>query len=237
MNRNVAIVTILAVVLALTVDLFLLGLSSSFFNAQKFEVSNMRLTYAHGIGGYPQVIFNFTVRNLYHSYMTNVGGIIAGADYGFSALQVNPGQTQEASIPFDNLTLLSLETYDVTLIFGFADGQYQTYLGAITMPQLRGQATVTSLSLVVYSTGSSNVGHFNLVIQNTGNLPITKAKCLFLFDPIVSNYYVLPDETLRFSGNFPLSTFPATSVYPVTIQLTYLDGNASTINTSVIAQS
>jgi len=234
MNRRVAIIAILAVVLALIPGLVLLGLNSYFFNPQRFEVSNMRLTYAHGIGGYPQVIINFTVRNLYNSYVSTVGVTIDGADYGFSALQVNPGQTQEASIPLNNLTLSSSKTYDVKLTFGFADGQYQTYLGSCTA---KGQATVTSISLIVYTMGSSNIGHFNLVIQNTGNLLITETKCrLGGFDPILSDYYVLPGETLGFAGNFPLNTLPSAS-YPVTIQLTYSDGSTSTINTSVTARS
>jgi hypothetical protein len=235
MNRKVVTITVLTVVLGLIACLVLLGLNSFFFNPQKFEVPNMRITYAHWIGGYPQVIINFTVRNLYNSYMITVGVTIDGADYGFFPLQVNPGQTQEALIPLNNLTLSSSKTYDVKLTFAFADGQYQTYLGSYTMPQFEGQATVTSISLIVYTTGYYNVGHFDLVIQNTGNLPITEAKCIFLFDSIRSNYYALPGEKLGFSENVQLNT-PATS-YPVTIQLTYLDGSTSTINTSVTAQS
>ena len=236
MNRKIVTITVLTVVFGLIACLVLLGQNSSFLNPQKFEFTNMRLTYAHGIGGYPQVIINFTVRNLYNSYMTAVGVTIDGADYGFSTLQVNPGQTQEASIPLNNLTLSSSKTYDVKLTFAFADGQYQTYLGSYTMPQFKGQTTVTSISLIVYSTGYSNIGHFDLVIQNTGNLPITEAKCIFGFDPILSDYYALPGEKLGFTENLPLNT-PATSAYPVIIQLTYSDGSTSTINTSVTARS
>lgn len=238
MNRNIAIIVILAAVLALIPGLVLFVLNSSFLNSQKFEVSNMRITYAHGIGDYPQVIINFTVRNLYNSYISTVGVTIDGADYGSSTLQVNPGQAQEASIPLNNFTLSSSKTYGVKLTFAFADGQYQTYLGSYTTPQFKGEATVTSKSLIVYFTGYYNVGHFNLVIQNTGNLPITEAKCVFwVFDPILSNYYALPGEKLGFSGNFALSSYPAISAYPVTIQVTYSDGSTSTIDTSVTAQS
>lgn len=238
MNRNVAITAILIVVLASIVGLVLLGINSLFLNSQKFEVLNMGMAYVRGIDGYPQVIINFTVRNLYNSYISTVDVAIDGADYGFSTLQVNPGQTQEASIPLNNFTLSSSKTYDVELTFAFADGQNQTYLGSYTTPQFKGQATVTNISLIAYFTGYYNVGHFDLVIQNTGNLPITEAKCVFwVSDPILSNYYALPGEKLGFSGNFRLDTFPAISVYPVTIQLTYSDGSTSTINTSVTAQS
>ena len=237
MNRKIAIMTILAVVLALIPGLVLLALNSYFSNPQKSEVSNLRITYAHGVGGYRQVMINFTVKNLHSSYITKAGVTIDGEDYGFSTMQVNPGQIQEASIPLDNLTLSSSKSYDVKLTFAYADGQSQAYLGSCTMPEFKGEATVTNISLIVYFTGYYNVGHFDLVIENTGDLPITEAECIFLSDSILSNYYALPGEKLGFEGNFQLNTFPAISDYPVTVQFRYLDGSNSTINTSVTARS
>jgi hypothetical protein len=237
MNRKVAVTAILAVVLALAPGLILLGLNSYFWNPQKFEVSNTRLTYAHGTGGYPQVVIDFTVKNLLNSYIDTVGVAIDRADYGFSSLQVNLGQTQDASIPLENLTLSSSKTYGVKLTFAFADGQYQTYLGSCNMPEFKGQAIVTSSSLIVYFNGYNNMGHFDLVLENTGNLPIIEAKCTFwASDPILSNYYPLPGEKIGFSDNSQLDSSPATS-YPVTVQITYLDGSTETITASVTARS
>ncbi len=105
------------------------------------------------------------------------------------------------------------------------------------MPEFKGQATVTSSSLIVYFNGYNNMGHFDLVLENTGNLPITEAKCTFrASDPILSNYYPLPGEKIGFSDNSQLDSSPAIS-YPATVQLTYFDGSTETITTSVTAGS
>ena len=96
--------------------------------------------------------------------------------------------------------------------------------------QFMGQATVTSKSMTLFNDGRSSAAHFDLVIQNTGYLPIKKAECrVDDFAPIVSDYYVFPEHTLGFSGNFPASE----SAYNVTIQLTYSDESTSTIDTLV----
>ncbi len=237
MNRKIATVTILAVVLARIPGLILLALNSYFSNPQKLEVSNMRLTYAHGVGGYPQVIIDFTVKNLLNSYIDTVSVAMDRADYGFSSLQVNPGQIRNASIPLENLTLSSSKTYGVKLTFAFADGQYQTYLGSYTTPEFKGQAIVTSSSLIVYFNGYNNMGHFDLVLENTGNLPIIEAKCTFwASDPIFSDYYPLPGEKIGFSDNSQLDSSPATS-YPATVQLVYLDGSTETIAAAITVGS
>lgn len=241
MNRKVVIITILAVVLALITGFVLFGQNSSFFDPQKFEVSNMRLTYefniAPALGGSPQAIIGFTVRNLHNSYLTTVGLTIDGVNYGLSTLQVPPGQTQEESLPLNNLALSSSKTYSTKLTFTFADGKYQTYSGSYATPQFKGQATVTSVSLTL----STYLYNFHVEIQNTGNLPITEAKYRFFngFEQSLVPLYALPGETL--SGGETLSNLSGSlvegSAYPVTIQLTYFDGSTSTINTSVTARS
>ena len=96
--------------------------------------------------------------------------------------------------------------------------------------QFMGQATVTSKSMTLFNDGRSSAIHFDLVIQNTGYLPIKKAECrVDDFAPIVSDYYVFPEHTLGFSGNFPASE----SAYNVTIRVTYSDESTSTIDTLV----
>jgi hypothetical protein len=243
MNRNVAIITTVAVVLALIAGLVLLGLNPSFLNPQKFEVSNMRLTYgSQALFGYTivgsfQAIIVFTLRNMYNSYLNTVGLTIDGVNYGLSTLQVPPGQTQEESLPLNNLALSSSKTYSIKLTFTFADGKYETYSGPYTTPQFKGQATVSSISLTL----STYLYTFHVEVRNTGNLPITMAKFRFFhgFDQILSPVYALPGETM--SGGESLSNLSGSlvegSAYPVTIQVTYFDGSTSTINTSVIARS
>jgi hypothetical protein len=97
--------------------------------------------------------------------------------------------------------------------------------------QYMGQATVTSKSMKIFNDAwGASIGHFDLVIRNTGYLPITKAECrIDEFSPIVSDYYIFPQHTLGFTGNFPASE----SAYVVTVQLTYSDGSTSKIDTIV----
>ena len=112
---------------------------------------------------------------------------------------------------------------------------YVTYTTTPLNPtQFMGQATIVSKSMTLYFDGRSSAVHFDLVIRNTGYLPIKKAECkVDDFAPIVSDYYVFPEQTLGFSGNFPASE----SAYNVTIQLTYSDESTSTIDTLVTARS
>jgi hypothetical protein len=242
MNRRVVIIAILAVVLALTAGLVLLGLNSSFFTPQKFEVSNIRLTYGtqtlfgYTMSGSFQAVIVFTVRNLYNSYLNTVGVTIDGVNYGLSTLQVPPGQTQEESLPLNNLALSSSKTYSITLTFTFADGKYQTHSGSYTTPQFKGQATVTSISLTL---ASPYLYNFHVEVKNTGNLPITMAKYRFFngFEQILTPLYASPGETMWGGEALSSALLVEGSAYPVTIQVTYSDGSTSTINTSVIARS
>lgn len=97
----------------------------------------------------------------------------------------------------------------------------------VTAPRA-GQATVTSKSLMLYNDVTSMVGVFDIVIQNTGYLLITRAECrIDDIAPIVSNDYLFPDQTEGFSGNFRAYE----NSYKATILLTYSDGSTSTIVT------
>ena len=112
---------------------------------------------------------------------------------------------------------------------------YVTYTTTPLNPtQFMGQATIISKSMILYFDGRSSAVCFDLVIRNTGYLPITRAECrVDGFPPIVSDHYVFPDQTLEFTGNFPASE----TTYNVTIQLTYSDESTSTIDTLVTART
>ncbi len=109
---------------------------------------------------------------------------------------------------------------------------YITYTAPPLNPtQFMGQATVTSMSMKIFSDAQASYGHIDVVIQNTGYLPIKRAECrIDDYAPIVSDYYIFPDHTLGFSGNYR-----ASPSYPVVIQFTYSDGSTSTIDTLVTA--
>lgn len=234
MNRNIAIIAVFVVALALVASLVLLGLNPSFLNPQKFEVTNMILTYGSQAYSSFQSFIVFTVRNLDDSYLNTVSVTIDGVHFGLSTLQLPPGQTQEKSLPLNNLVLSSSKTYGITLTFTFADGKYQTHSGSYTTPLFKGQVTVTSLSLTLFT----YLYDFHVKVKNTGNLPITMAKYRFFngFEQILSPMYALPGQTLS-GGESLWNSLVEGSAYPVTIQVTYLDGSTSTINTSVVAQS
>ncbi|MFX1343449.1 MAG: hypothetical protein ACFFAL_12325 [Promethearchaeota archaeon] len=235
MNRNIVIIAVLVVALALVASLVLLGLNPSFLNPQKFEVTNVRLTYGSQAYGSFQAFVVFTLRNLDDSYLNTVGVAVDGVNFGLSALQIPPGQTQEKSLPLGNLVLSSSKTYGITLTFTFADGKYQDYSGSYTTPVFKGQVTVTSLSLTLFT----YLYNFHVEVKNTGNLPITMAKYRFSngFEQILSPMYALPGQTLSGGESLFRGSLVEGSAYPVTIQVTYFDGSTSTISTSVVAQS
>jgi len=109
---------------------------------------------------------------------------------------------------------------------------YVTYTTPPLNPtQFIGHATIISKSMKLwYDAVGSSIGHFRLVLRNTGYLPIKRAECrVDGFAPIVSDYYVFPEERLAFIGNF----LARESAYNVTIQLTYSDESTSTIDTLV----
>lgn len=111
-------------------------------------------------------------------------------------------------------------------------------LGWIFAPRSAGQATITSASLTAYWDGNTMAGVLKLTVENTGKLPITKANCVFLPEVTLSNdsLFVLPGQEIRFLGTYRLSSYPAISVYPVTVQITCFDRTIQTISTSVTAK-
>jgi hypothetical protein len=243
MNRKVAIIISTVVVLASAIGTVLVIQSLFLANPQKFEVSNLTLTYGpqtlYGINlGGTQSVLRFTVRNLYSSSLTTVGITVDGVNYGMSTLQIPAGQMQEESLSVKNMVLSSSTTYAVGLTFTFADGSYQTYSGSYTTPQFKGKAQVTRSSLIL--SGLLQAPSFSLTLQNTGNLPITSAKYW------VQNYQfesslpiagaLMPGETVT-GGWSLLITYEVGQAYSVTVQVTYIDGTTSTIQTSVIAQT
>jgi hypothetical protein len=239
MNRKVMVIS-LFVVLALFIGLVLY----SHFSLA-IEVSNVKLTYGPQISlgtavGYIPVI-DFTVKNIYSSNLSAVDLAVDGTDYGYSALELLPGQTQNVSLSLKNMNLTSSETYSVKLTFKFADGKYQSYSQSYATPQFQGQAQVVSSSLTL--------GHllveFSLTMKNTGNLPIANINCTIanryqaLF--LIKGGAVLPGDAITggWSGAYSSvgAVFQAGTAYSVAIQLTYAGGSTSAIQTSVIAQS
>jgi len=206
----------------------LLGQGSYFFGGgRKIEVSNLKIDYGKTL--YLTSAVYFRVKNLHSSHLTTVGLEVNGVNYGFSTLQVPPGQIQDKSLRVNNMALSSLTTYSIELTFTFADGTYQTYSMSYTTPQLGGQVEVTSISL--------EGGVIRLTIQNTGNLAIKIAMYNFINQDMCIAVELMPGDSVTGGMSYSPAIFQVGKAYSVTIQAEYIDGSTSTINTSVIAQS
>jgi hypothetical protein len=248
----ICIMAIVAIVIGAIVLPKLIGNTSSTARSklttatstQKIEVKNLNLSYSTpttlglNLDSSPQAVVDFTVTNRYNSYLTTVGLTVDEANYGFSAIEVPAGQTQDECLSLGNEILYSSTTYNVRLTFTFADGTYQDYSSSYTTPVLKGQAQVTS----AYLTLDTSLAMFSLTIKNTGNLPITSAKYVVDDNPNFQSSLpvyptLMPDQTVTSGMQLSVSWgFQAGMAYPITIQITYADGSTSTIQTSVTAQ-
>lgn len=230
MTKRFLFFIVCGILVLIVVGVILLGQGSYFFGGgRKIEVSNLKIDYGKTLYSDFQSTVYFRAKNLHSSYLTTVGLEVNGVNYGLSTLQVPSGQIQDESLPVNNMALSSLTTYSIELTFTFADGKYQTYSGSYTTPQFRGQAKVTSISL----TG----GVIRLTIQNTGNLPITRAMYNFINQDMYITVGLMPGDSATGGMSYSSLIFQVGKAYSVTIQVEYLDGSTSTINTSVIAQS
>jgi len=209
-----------------------------YFQKTKYiQVSDVKLGYSYSLVS--QTAVTFTVRNLHSAYILTFGVDIDEKHYGpFPLLpQLPPGQTGEYTCPIQGLVIASSKTYSIKLTFTMADGKYETYSCSYTTPQFKGQAQITDVSLTL----GPFLSVFSVTIENTGNLPITKATYK------VANKYegafwigefspLMPGKTAN-TGWTGLSAllFQVGNTYSVTIDITYIDGSTSTLSTTVTA--
>ena len=191
------------------------------------------------LGYTPNPTISLTLGNLDSAALANIGIKIGENQFGPYGVSLSPGEIQTFSYYIFDQTLVSSATYSVQLTFRMADGKYETANCAYTMPQLRGQATMTSTSLNV---GVSDV-NFYATIRNTGTLPITGATVTLADQYSTSfqiNYYEPLLEGEEVTANNPQirpsSSFRLGDSYSVEIVVSYIDGSISSVSTQVTAQ-
>jgi hypothetical protein len=191
------------------------------------------------LGYTPNPTITLTLGNMDSAALANIGIKIGENQFGPYGVSLSPGEIQTFSYYTFDQTLVSSVTYSVQLTFRMADGKYETANCAYTMPQLKGQATITSTSLNV---GVSHV-NFYATIRNTGTLPITGAT-VTLADKYSTSFQINYYEPLHEGEDvlasspqtWPSSSFRLGDSYSVEIAVSYMDGSTSSVSTQVTAQ-
>ena len=136
MNRKIAIIVVIAI-LVLLVVVWLLFQNTP--NSQKITVSNVSIdlgvqsaTVNYGV--IPPSI-NYSVENLNNIDVTTVSLSIDGINSGPVSLIVPSGGSISTSTFLSNEALSGSTTYNVEFVFTFADGTYETYSTSCTTPE------------------------------------------------------------------------------------------------------
>lgn len=136
MNRKIAIIVVIAI-LVLLVVVWLLFQNTP--NSQKITVSNVSIdlgvqsaTVNYGV--IPPSI-NYSVENLNNIDVTTVSLSIDGINSGPVSLIVPSGGSVSTSTFLSNEVLSASTTYEVEFVFTFADGTYETYSTSCTTPE------------------------------------------------------------------------------------------------------
>jgi hypothetical protein len=132
--RKIIILPIIAIA-AVAVILVLFGSGAfSFFEAQKIEVSNLKLDYGSGLFDSREAKLSFAVANRYNSHLLAIGPAIDEVNYGFFNWGIPAGQTSEVILGLPDMNLTSSTTYNVKLTFSFQDGKYYDLSASVTTP-------------------------------------------------------------------------------------------------------
>ena len=136
MNRKIAIIVVIAI-LVLLVVVWLLFQNTP--NSQKITVSNVSIdlgvqsaTVNYGV--IPPSI-NYSVENLNNIDVTTVSLSIDGINSGPVSLIVPSGGSVSTFTFLSNEVLSASTTYEVEFVFTFADGTYETYSTSCTTPE------------------------------------------------------------------------------------------------------
>lgn len=229
-SKRVAVLTGIIVAIALVVlstcfflfpDLFTLPQSAS-----KMEISSIKIEPSLD---WKSSNIKLTVTNTYNSPTTVIGSKINGVNFGYSKLEIPPGQTQDAILPLSNLVITNSPTYDTKLTFTFDDGKYEVYSQTITPTKYAGSFIINGQSM----NATSNSTIYSATIQNTGNIPMASAKCTIgnyeTSVPLGQN--LMPQNTTTLNFAIPL-TFEKGVIVNVTLEATFAEGSTMSANTS-----
>jgi hypothetical protein len=214
-------VVVLSTVFFLVPDLFTLPQS-----ANKIEIASVNIEPS---SDWKSCIIKLTATNTYNSPTTVIGSKINGVNFGYSKLEIPPGQTQDAILTLSNLAITNSTTYDTKLTFTFDDGKYEVYSQSITPKKYVGSFMINGQSM----NATSNSTIYSATIQNTGNIPLVSTKCTIgNFETSVPfGQNLMPKSTTTLNFAIPL-TFDKGVVVNVTLEATFAEGSTMSANTS-----
>jgi hypothetical protein len=219
------IIVIALVVLSTVLFLFpdLLALSQS---ANKIEIASVNIEPS---SDWKSCIIKLTATNTYNSPTTVIGSKINGVNFGYSKLEIPPGQTQDAILQLSNLAITNATTYETKLTFTFDDGQYQVYSQTITPKKYAGSFMINGQSM----NATSNSKIYWATIQNTGNIPLVNTRCTIgdYETSITLGQNLMPQSTTTLNFAIPL-TFEKGVIVNVTLEATFAEGSTMSANTS-----
>lgn len=219
------------------------------FETKYIEVQKIVIDYLPDPSFYPVnmgIPIKITAKNLANTNLDYVGIEIDGNSYGIlrpmppiPGMPLLPaGQTSQLVYDLNNFSPVSDHIYNIKLTFTMADGKYQNYFSSYTMPHFQGSAKLTLFKFV-----QGNLFGFSslsVTITNTGNLPITSITYSLnnnLQGTWLQNGYeiIKPGDSSSFESSWPYSNFVKGRTYTLTVIVTYLYGNTSTLTGSFIA--
>ncbi len=222
----IAIIIAVVLVVLLTCLFFFPDLFTLPQSASKMEVASVQIEPS---SDWRSSNIKLTVTNTYNSPTTVVGSRINGVNFGYSTLEIPPGQTQDAVLSLSNLVITNSPTYDTQLTFTFDDGQYEVYSQTITPTKYAGSFIINGQSM----NATSNSTIYSATIQNTGNIPMINAKCTIgnyeTSMPLIQN--LMPKNTITLNFEVPF-TFEKGSIVNVSLEATFAEGSTMSAKTS-----
>jgi hypothetical protein len=196
--------------------------------SSNLEISNLQMEPAFNWLGSN---IKLTVTNTHNSPITVIGSRINGLNFEYSKLEIPPGQTKNDIVPLNNLKINNSTSYYTQLTFTFDDGQYEVYSANITPTKYVSAFIITGQSL----NATSNTTTYSVTIQNTGNIPLLKIKC------VIDNYEslqtlkqsLIPKSTATLNFTVPLTPQKG-STYIVTLEATFAEESTFSATTSYI---
>ena len=200
------------------------GLSPSYFapESNKFAITDLRIE--PDLSWTSSNIF-LTVTNTYNSPISVVGSRVNGKNFGYSTIEVPPGQTKDITLRLNGLPITNSSSYDASLTFTFDDGKYQVYERTIT-PKKYGPGFLTH-GTERLNASSNNEVFYSVTLENTGNIPMVSAKI------VINDSYETPLPFVKRLESKENATFQTIITFPykdgdvwdLSIEATFADGS------------
>jgi hypothetical protein len=116
----IAVTSAIALVVLLTAFFLVPDLFTLPQGENKIEIASVKIEPS---SDWKSCIIKLTATNTYNSPTTVIGSKINGVNFGYSKLEIPPGQTQDAVFLLNNLAITNSTSYETRLTFTFDDGK------------------------------------------------------------------------------------------------------------------